>query len=175
MLTCCSTQNVIKYLCFEFQIKECDKMILQAIVIFLFVLSEEKRGLLGLYGSFLFKMYKVLFVASNLILSVCHVNDPYCPISCLSACPPTWSAFNSSCFRGYFSQDKILSYTEAQVRIIESFTKSKLNKSEADESVDVRNSHFLNPDSSVNCRVSKKQKKILNFRIKLLISIFYRS
>ena len=53
----------------------------------------------------------------NIILSVCHVNDPYCLISCLSAsCPPTWSAFNSSCFRGYFSQDKILSYTEAQVR-----------------------------------------------------------
>lgn len=55
----------------------------------------------------------------NILSSVCHVNDPYCLISCLSAsCPPTWSAFNSSCFRGYFSQDKILSYTEAQVRTI---------------------------------------------------------
>ena len=121
-------------------------------------------------GRFLFlcKISQILCVASNLILSVCHVNDPYCLISCLPACPPTWSAFNSSCFRGYFSQDKILSYTEAQVRIIESFTKSKLNKSEPDESVDVTNSHFLNPDSSVNCRVSKNRKnKSSYFRVKL--------
>ena len=30
-------------------------------------------------------------------------------------CPPRWSRFNSSCYRGFSSPDRILSYTEAQV------------------------------------------------------------
>ena len=30
-------------------------------------------------------------------------------------CPPGWSRFNSSCYRGFSSPDRILSYTEAQV------------------------------------------------------------
>ena len=49
-------------------------------------------------------------------MSCRHVSDPYLLILCLAVCPPTWSAFNASCFRGYFSPDKILSYTEAQVK-----------------------------------------------------------
>ena len=33
----------------------------------------------------------------------------------LADCPDSWVMYNSSCYKGFSSQDRILSYTEAQV------------------------------------------------------------
>ena len=39
----------------------------------------------------------------------------------MSVCPENWSMFNSSCYKGFSSVDRILSYTEAQVRNLYKF------------------------------------------------------
>ena len=80
----------------------------------LITVSFLTRRMITIFVSFIFATENFALTGKKkFVLQDCHWYECWC----WSACPDGWQMFNSSCYRG-FSSERILSFSEAEVRYL---------------------------------------------------------